>query len=257
MATSNKRKATDTRWTIKRTKRSRDTNDFYSKDFSLKSVQPTKPTSKIVLRIIAKTNMNNGYCYLGFDEEHERIFRPITNTMAGNCCWPLGRDFCWKRSYRFLVTLHPDDHNVDFLTPYPHCNDDLVVTSINVKEEKTNPFKVEVLISVAKLSINEIFLDIKEKKYLVNNARSPSAGILKCRSSNVCLYYDDHSKNNRFKIHLPSGDYDLPITAINYDEIPKVDREILVVLGLSRPYYTEHENDPFRCYILVVGLFGL
>ncbi|XP_052067661.1 daf-12-interacting protein 1-like isoform X4 [Mytilus californianus] len=243
MATSNKRRATDTRGTIKGTKRSKGTNDLD---------QPTPPTSEIVLRIIAKTNMNNGYCYLGFDEEHERIFRPIFNT--NTCCWPFEKDFCWKKSYRFLVTLNPDEDKVDFLTPYPHCNEDMVVTSI-VKEEKTVPFNVQVLISVAKLDINDIYLDIKEEKYLFNNAQSPSVGILKCRSRNVSICSDDHSKDSRFKIHLPSGHYVFPMKGINIDEIPKVDREVLVVFGLGRPYTNRRSFHPARCYILVVGLF--
>ncbi|CAC5368891.1 unnamed protein product [Mytilus coruscus] len=256
MASSNKRVAKNTRGTVKGTKRSKGTNDLdhYSKDFTLKSVQPNPSTSEIVLRIIAKTKMKNGYCYLGFDEENGRIFRPIINTRV--CCWPVSRDFCWKNSYRFQVTLNPDEHKEDFLTPYPHCNDDMVVT-FHVKEEKTETFKVQVLINLAKLDINEIFVDIKEKKYLLNNARSPSAGILKCRSRNVCLYLDEYSKDNRFKIHLSSGDYDLPITAINHDEIPLVDTEVLVVLGLGRPYHKKRSYNPSRCYILVVGLFVL
>ncbi|VDI09400.1 Hypothetical predicted protein [Mytilus galloprovincialis] len=248
MATSNKRgandtrRAKDTRRTIKGTKRSKGTNDF---DHHSKDVQPNPQISEIVLRIIAKTYFKKGYCYLGLDEENCRIFRPIMDTRV--CA--IRKDFCWKSCYRFQVTLNPQDNKVNFATPHPHRNEDLVVTSI-VKEEKPEPFNVQILVNVAEPDIQDIFLDIQEKKYLFKNAQSPSAGILKCRSSNV--YLDDHSKKSRLRIILSSGHYDFRMKAIKIDDIPKVDREILVVLGLSRPLMAFH---PARCYIIVVGLF--
>ncbi|VDI39624.1 Hypothetical predicted protein [Mytilus galloprovincialis] len=233
-----------------------DTNDLdqYSEDFILNSIPSTPPTSEIVLRIIAKTRMNNGYCYLGFDEGNGRLFRPIISTMAGTCCWPSRRDFYLKKSYRFHVTLNPDDHNVDFLTPYPHCNEDMVVASV-VTEEKTAPFTAQVLLSRANLDINEVFSDIKEKRYLNETADSPSAGILKCSSKNISRYFNNHYGKHRYLIRLPSGDYDLPITGINTVEIPKVEKEVVVVLGLGRPYNREGSFNPARFYILVLGLF--
>ncbi|CAC5371914.1 unnamed protein product [Mytilus coruscus] len=249
MATSNKRGAKDTRRTIKGTKRFKGTNDF---DHHSKDVQPNLQTSEIVLRIIAKTDFKKGYCYLGFDEENGRIFRPIMNTRV--CAWPVTRDFCWKNCYRFEVTLNPQENKVNFATPHPHRNEDLVVTSI-VKEEKTEPFNVQILVNVAKPDIQDIFVDIQEKQYLFNNAHSPSAGILKCRSRNVSLFWDDHSKKSRFRINLSSGHYVFRMKGINIDDIPKVDREILVVLGLGRPFTQERSFHPARCYIIVVGLF--
>ncbi|CAC5384867.1 unnamed protein product [Mytilus coruscus] len=233
-----------------------DTNDLdqYSEDFTLNSIPSTPPTSDIVLRIIAKTRMNNGYCYLGFDEENERLYRSIISTLAGTCCWPSRRDFYLKKSYRFQVTLNPDENNVDFLTPYPHCNEDMVVDSV-VTEEKTTPFTVQVLLSRAKLDINEVFLDMKEKRYLNEDADSPSAGILKCSSKNMSRYFNDNYGKHRYLIRLPSGVYDLPITGINHVEIPKFDKEVVVVLGLGRPYNRGGSFNPARCYILIVALF--
>lgn len=165
------------------------------------------------------------------------------------CAWSIMRNFCWKNCYRFQVTLNPHEKKVKFATPHPHRNEDLVVTSI-VKEEKNEPFNVQILVNVAKPDIQDIFLDIQEKDYLFKNTQSPSAGILKCRSRNVFLDY--HSKKSRLRINLSSGHYDFRMKGINIDDIPKVDREILVVLGLGRPLMSFH---PARCYIIVVGLF--
>lgn len=218
------------------------------------SIPSTQPKSEKVLRIIAKTNQYKGYCYLGFDEENERLFRPIVNTVA--CYWPSRSNFCLKKSYRFQVSFNPDEHFIDCLTPYPHCNEDMIVASV-FSEEKTSPFNVKVLLSVAKPDINEVFLGIKENKFLYENTVSPSAGILKCSSRNVSLHYNAYTYQTRCMIHLPSGGYDLPLKGINTDKIPSVDREILVVLGLGRPFNPKGLYNHARCYILVLGFFVL
>ncbi|CAC5414039.1 unnamed protein product [Mytilus coruscus] len=228
------------------------TNDLEQYVTSI-SIPSTQPKSEKVLRIIAKTKISKGYCYLGFDEENERLFRPIVNTEA---IWPSSSNFYLKKSYRFQVSLNPDEIYIDCLTPYPHRNDDMIVAPV-VSQEKTSPFNVKVLLSVAKPDINEVFLGIKENRFLYENTDSPSAGILKCSSQNVSLHYNANTYRTRCMIHLPSGDYDLPLTGINTDEIPSVDREILVVLGLGRPFNPKGFYNHSRCYILVLGFFVL
>lgn len=80
------------------------------------------------------------------------------------------------------------------------------------------------------------------------NADSPSAGVLKFSAKNISRY---------FNIIMENIDtyYDLPIAGINHVELPKADKEVVVVLGLDRPYQRGGSYNPARCHILVLGLF--
>lgn len=227
----------------------------YSEDFSLESLPSTPSISEIVLRIIAKTRMNNGHCYLGLNEETGRIYRPITRTQPETCCWPSTRNFSLLKSYRFRVTFNPDHPIEDFFTPLPHRYEDMVVASF-VTEEDTGQFDSLCLLNKAERDVNEIFPGIQEKRYLNENADSRSTGILKCRSENVSIYFNDWDKR-RCSIQMDSGSYEFPVTGIDMENIPDESKDLFVVLGLARPYNKDSEYVPARCYILVVGLFIL
>lgn len=203
-------------------------------------------TAVVVLRIIAKTKMNNGNCYLGIDESTGRIFRPIKNTEPGLCCWPSNTNLCLGLSYRFGVILNPDN-TAAFVTQFPHCNEDMVVNSI--EKENTPPFNKQVLMNITQPDISFIFTGIQELQYLNENEQSRSAGILRCSSNMVYMYTRNYNKL-RCRITLASGLYDLPVTALHHDVLPKDNKDIIVVLGLGRPFKQ-------RCYILVVGLYVL
>lgn len=82
------------------------------------------------LRIIAKTNMNGGFCYLALDQTNGRILRPIFNNSPGQCCWSKkGVELELDNLYNFRVIAHPD-HDM-YSTPFPHCNEDLIVADFN------------------------------------------------------------------------------------------------------------------------------
>lgn len=217
--------------------------------------QFVQATAVVVLRIIAKTTMNYGNCYLGIDESTGRIFRPIKNTEPRLCCWPSNTNLCLGLSYRFGVILNPDN-TATFATPFPHCNEDMVVNSI--ERENTTQFNIQILMNpnITHPDISFIFTGIQELKYLNENEQSRSAGILRCRSNMVKMYTTIYNKL-RCTITLASGVYDLPVTALHYDVLPQDNKDIIVVLGLGRPISKNGEFKPQRCYILVVGLFVL
>lgn len=227
----------------------------YSEDFSLESCPSSPSISEIVLRIIAKTRMNNGHCYLGLNEETGKIYRPITTTQPGTCCWHSSRNFSLQKSYRFRVTFNPD-HPIGYsFTPLPHRFEDMVVESF-VSEEDTGQFDPRCLSNEAKRDVDEIFYGIEEKRYLKENTDSPSTGILKCRSENVSIYFNEWGKI-RCSIQMDSGSYEFPVTGIDMEENPDESKDLIIVLGLARPYDKDGEFVPARCYILVVGLFIL
>lgn len=209
-----------------------------------------QPSTDIVLRIIAKTEMNLGNCYLGIDEITGRIWRPIVNTEPGMCCWSASSNLCPGLSYRFEVISNPG-----FVTQHPHCNEDMVVTP-NVQKVDTMPFNIQILMNLAQLDISLLFTGIQEMKYLIENQNSRSAGILRCKSTMVHTYFNDFGQL-RCTIQLASGSYDFPLKALQNVKIPENNQDVVVVLGLTRPYTKNGTFNPARCYILVVGLFVL
>lgn len=223
----------------------------------------------ISLRIIAKTRMNNGYCYLGFNEATGRILRPILTTETNKCCWPRHFDFQLFESYCFVVIFlplrlpgslpcaqhSPDGLDQQPLTPYPHAYEDVLVESPEA-EYIDEQFDIEFLVSISKLDVADIFPGMQERKYIYLNDNTSSVGILRCKAEHVMRYVDDFDKN-RCNIVVPSGIYDFPFTAIEYDDDIHPNDDVLVVLGLARPYDRDGEYLPPRCYILVVGFFNV
>lgn len=212
----------------------------------------------IVLRIIAVITKNNGNCYLGIDESTGRILRPIKNTEPGLRCWPSNINLCLELTYRFGVILNPDN-TAAFVTQFPHCKDDMVHVVNSIELENTEPFNTQVLmhLNITQPDIIFIFTRIKEWKNLNENKQSRSAGILRCSSNMVSNMYISIYKKLRSRIILASGLYDLPVTALRFDVLPEDNKDIIVVLGLGRPYSNSGEYKSPRYYILVVGLFVL
>lgn len=196
--------------------------------------------------IIAKSTMNTGFCFLGIDNTN-RILRPIITTSAGKCCWSSNTNLILKQQYLFRVIYHPDDDSC-YSTPYPHRLEDMVVHED--PEIQQYPAILESIGGIAKDDINELFFGIKDGSFVEENTITPSAGIIRCSISNIKIV-PEVAKTDRCILKLPSGTYNFPLTALEYDKLQNKDKDACVVLGLARPF---QRFNPARCYILVVGI---
>lgn len=211
---------------------------------------------EVNIRIICKTVMNNGYCYIGYDEGNKRLLRPIFRTQTGQCCWPNARNFEIFNSYAFNVLHHPDIPAVGYPpTPLPHQRDDLLVIEEMRPLSSMHPFSPSLLEDIAQTQICDLFpVDlIKDNKFIYEGADCPSVGLLLTSEKNVRLNVNIFDKK---RLYVPGG-YDFPVTGLQFDQ-PKGDgnRRALVLLGLGRPWPGKNnEYHPARCYILVLNLF--
>ncbi|CAC5379498.1 unnamed protein product [Mytilus coruscus] len=93
------------------------------------------PNDEVVLelRIIAKTIMKRGFCYLALDQTNGRILRPILKRSKGKWCWPT-QSFELELGYvyKFQVITHPD--NARRSKPIPQCNEDMIETEMPLSQ---------------------------------------------------------------------------------------------------------------------------
>lgn len=224
-------------------------DNMYSEDIDLAPNVATnvKLTKNVI--IIAKTRMNSGFCYLGLDVSTIRILRPIQTTIAGHCCWSSKQNMSLKNQYTFKVTHYPNDDTA--LTQYPHCLEDMVVLPDPVVQHYS--VNLGPIRSIAHTDVTELFKGIEGGRYVLENTNTPSAGVISCSTTNLQILPQD-GRADRCILNLPSGTYNFPMKAIEYDDIINRDQNAYVVLGLGRPFAN---FKPARCYILVTGIHVL
>lgn len=104
-----------------------DFNFEYDNDIELNLPYDVDSLEVLELRIIAKANMNTGFCYLALDQT-DRILRPIFNTSKGQCCWPKKvLELNLDTLYNFQVMAYPGRDMRS--TPFPHCNEDVIIVN--------------------------------------------------------------------------------------------------------------------------------
>lgn len=192
--------------------------------------------------------MSKGFCYLGLDESTDRIFRPIFNTSNEKYCWPTNKQLTLGILYKFNVIAYPNP--IDFFTPFPHRNEDMIVNGFACFGTPIHNPVYPSFSHLAKNDIEDIFEDVKKKRYVYENTQCSSVGILR---SSALITYNEFKKKKYCKINCESGVYVLPITATEYTDIYT---DAVIVLGLARAYKGKKgEDDPARCCLLVVGIF--
>lgn len=283
-------------------------DDEYGEGIAIESILANPNDENILgglaLRIIAKTDMGGGFCYLALDETNDqRILRPICKRSQGQYCWPKQSfEFKLDHLYNFQVIAHPKPDTVKcwkpilrfnedmigtemqtilqsplnsssylvpgallqdmygYFTPYPHCNEDLIVTEtdfVELPEVSPQP-PLQSLLSLAKSDVEDIFGSnvIKEHKYIDEQTDCSSAGILKCKA----LYLEHNGEKYYCKVRCASGIYNMPVKVIGIggiDTQPIIYRsDALIVIGLARPFKGDQgQFNPARCYLLVVGIY--
>lgn len=229
----------------------------------------------ICLRIICKSSMNNGFCYLGLEEATKRIFRPISNTVLQSCCWPQNNTsisnintengeclivFEVGQLIQFQILNHPDDNVPQ--TPYPHRYEDLVVNKCATLVLPQLSWDIAAS-SPLQYNVSDIFPFMKFFKYVEENIVCPSAGILHTPRVNVQIENKPNGKTRAYITQWSNGmpfTFDFPVKAVASVAVPPEAVSCIVILGLGRPWAGRDPHMPFnpkRCYILVVGIVYL
>ena len=104
-------------------------------------------------------------------------------------------------------------------------------------------------------SPEDIFTYIQDYRYVDENTRCASVGVVRCPESSMHLGWNEFGKR-RLIIAIPGEPvWDLPVTGLTYDEPRQSDDEALILLGLGRAYDNEGRYNPPRCYLLVLNIF--
>ena len=205
--------------------------------------------------IVAKTSMNGGYCIMSLDGMN-RFRRPIYRIETDACCWPISFNFKVGERYRFTV-LGEHQTTMTVPTPYPHCSEDTIVDArVNVVKITDRSELYNRLLNKAESRLEDIFGPLYNQKYVVENTRCRSVGVLKCLERNLRLETNQSGKR-RLKITMAEGStYDLPFTGLEYDFPNLLSNDVaLVLLGLGRPFDGNGYYHPRRCYILALNIF--
>ncbi len=114
----------------------------------------------------------------------------------------------------------------------------------------------EQLSKLGKTTLEDIFGagNVQNGKFVLPGTDCPSVGILKCTSDCITIQEEVSFGKNKKRLFI-EGVTDLPLTAINYSEIPTTTiQDVLLVIGLGREFQPQFSEGK-RCYLLVVGIF--
>ena len=220
----------------------------------LEEVQTLKNKS---LLMIVKTRMNGGHCYLGLSLEDKKMYRPIFNEAVGQCCWPKAIPMQVGAFYGFKKTFRNPS------TDYPHKSNDIVVA----EELKEGSFTQEAmyghLLPFAKTSVNEIFNDMltiqnNGKCYVHEGTKCESIGIIKVKSKSISfeteckprLNFSD-ATNQTFDLSWTSSE---DLNSAKEKVACGTDNDILIIVGLCRPWDGNGSFPRPRCYMIAIGL---
>ena len=205
--------------------------------------------------IVAKTSMNGGYCIMTLDGMN-RFRRPIYRIDTDACCWPISFNFKVGGRYRFTV-LGEHQTTMTVPTPYPHCSEDTVVDSRVDMTKITDRFELyNRLLNKADSRIEDIFGPLHNEKYVVENTKCRSVGVLKCPERNLRFETNQSGKRRLIITTAGGSTYDLPFTGFEYAFPNSLSKDVaLVLLGLGRPFDGNGCYHPRRCYILALNIF--
>lgn len=193
----------------------------------------------------------------------ERGFvRPILRTETSQCCWvPTDPPFQVGEVHLFQISCrHPPE------IPHPHRADDVLLEYRQILSGNPNmpDLLYDHLVSHSHQSVMDVFGDtnIVQKEYIVEvieGTDCPSVGICRCKGKNLQFYANEYGKK-RCKINQQEAlSFDFPITCCSlqtYGILPPADDNVLVILGLGRPFDGNGKFDPKRCYILIIGIIS-
>ncbi|KAL9964228.1 hypothetical protein ACROYT_G027840 [Oculina patagonica] len=212
------------------------------------------PNDKLRLLIVVKAKVKeDGFCYIGWDMERHKLVRPVLRICS----------FRWLRrdaelqigeQHLFRIKRFPLEG-----TSYPHRTNDILVEHIGPYYKAADNSDVDeelynILMSQSHENIKEVFGNNYQfdGKCVFEHTKCPSVGIYKCKRRNL-------QKKPRRRCEIRSEDevdvFNYMITAVD-DWLPDVDinEEILVILGLARPYSgSSFQYTRLRCFVIVVG----
>lgn len=185
------------------------------------------------LIVVARTQMNNGYCYICYNIERNCLVRPIYNI----------RQSFWIPVYHFylgtVLCMKPHPFWSD-PTP-PHGNNDMLVEpflGINFCGFEL-PFRVFwILWYLSASKFADIFGHHIGSKFVPEGTNCHSVGVLRVQSKELSLYRTQEGKRRLLCWDEDRTRLDLPLTAVVdpfiHDCLP--DEYVLVLIGLGRPY---------------------
>ncbi len=214
--------------------------------------------NKLSLLIVAKAKMKGGLCYMGYDNNTNKLIRPLLFS-ARKQCWERGNDFIVGETIIFNVT-----RRCPVQSSLPHRSDDFLVDRKVSRKNAAGILSPTAMFEAlsefeSSFTVEEIFGN-EDKTFVKAGTACPSVAIYSCKGQNVTLYtelvedkkYGGLKQRRRCIIWEPLVEYDLSITAEESYEQPKGDDNVLLLLGLGRPLEKENEK---RCYIFVIGMF--
>ena len=178
----------------------------------------------------------------------------------GQCCWPktmpiqIGGFYGFKKTFRNPRTV------------YPHKSNDIVVADelkVGSSDPKSNLKKMyDHLLPFCKTSVQEIFNDkltIQEngKCYAFEGTTCQSFGIVKVEAKS--LAFDFETKRLEFS---DSTDQTFDISWTSMEDLDSAKEkvacrsndDILIIVGLARPWSCNGTFTIPRCYLLAIGL---
>ncbi|XP_053393600.1 uncharacterized protein LOC123565083 [Mercenaria mercenaria] len=176
---------------------------------------------EVQLRIICKAKMGEAAsCYLGYNEETRRLYRPIRGGNEGNFSWPTAlNEFRVGEIYSFRV-LARNNSSVECSTGFPHQNEDIVVEEEQITAHGLQrSWTPSILEGIASSSIFDIFPEefIKEMKYIDADTDCPSAGVLRVHENDINVY----KPFEKFRVSIKNCgiSFDFPLTATSFKHL--------------------------------------
>lgn len=235
---------------------------------SLKQVRSTMtfksfPGDDLKLLIAAKARNNSGnrvgFCYIGCDMERHKLIRPVLRQSSSR--WFPERDKDLKKGELHLFKIvkpelegisHPHrandvlvKYNRSCVQPDPAADHSDFIELYNILEGQSHE------------TVKNVFGNLEDfnGQYFLEHTKCPSVGVYRCKKENLEIIITEKGER-RCKITEEGtivGNY--KITAVG-DDPPDLDssEDVLVILGLSRPYPgSSRQYEKLRCYIMVVG----
>jgi hypothetical protein len=228
------------------------------------------PQQFLELTIVAKTILGNGFCYIGYSHECQRLFRPIYDARYLN--W---RSDCMNVGDRYRFKVLPSPNTIPSPNPIlspnpipspnpilspnpthlPHSNDDVLVAAETPLKIASDDWAfLAKLNELGKTTLEDIFGDgnVHWGRYVEVGTDCPSVGILKQTS----VFIQDVRKNDgkiQKRVFLENTPTDLPLSnGVSPAILPATN--VLLVIGLARGGWEKH---PEQCFLMVVGILFL
>ena len=214
--------------------------------------------NKKTLIILAKSQLEGGFCYVTYDAVEKKLLRLVFQISQNQCSLLSSESLDIGERYKLTMLRHPKyQKTAPAPTLYPHRNDDLLVSKDFRHLAYPEPVDLfELLVPHSHNTMKKIFSPghIYDRKYIWVNRNCPSVGVLLCKDFNVQLYTDNNDIK-RIKVYLDEC-WDLPVTGIGCDKAKDKGRDVLLVLSLSSSWDNNGSFKPARCYITCVAIIA-